>query len=362
MEGRAWGLQDGQLGGGDRGAGPAAGDRALGGAAAARAVVDVPDQLAAQGRAEDQPAVAGEVGHARTAARVDHGEGRARALDLAGGGGEELPRGGGLHAEDGGDLVDGQVVADGEFQGLALLGGGTGGLGPGQQGEFTAPPLLDLGGGGPGRRVRDRCPGALAESAPDALAGSESGSGSRRGRLPAAPARSGTARSRPGTARRGSGAARRVGGLTFLLGLGQLPQARPAGQGVQPGPAVGGGRRGPVAAPLGQGEGVTEGGGGRVVVAQDRQTVGEQAVQVRLVARRRLLGDGARGGAIARLRRLSCLTGVTPCCTGLRGLVVRPMRARRAGRGLRTAAHHPCDRRRPWSAPSGTLSTFNPYG
>ncbi|GGY94741.1 hypothetical protein GCM10010300_43330 [Streptomyces olivaceoviridis] len=88
------------------------------------------------------------MGDAGATARLDHGEGRARALDLAGGGGEQFPRGGGRHAEDGGDLVGGEVVTDGEFEGLALLGRGAGGLRPGQQREFTAPLLLDLRGEG----------------------------------------------------------------------------------------------------------------------------------------------------------------------------------------------------------------------
>ncbi len=295
MEGRARGLQDGQLGRGDRVAGPAAGDGTLGGAAAARTVVDVPDQFPAQGRAQDQAAVPGEVGHARTAAGLDDGEGRAGALDLAGGRGEQFARDGGFPAEDGGDLVRGQVVTDGEFEGLALLRGGAGRLRPGQQGQFAAPLFPDLRGDG-------RLGGRVC----------------------------------------GSGSAGRVGGLTFLLGLGQLAQARPAGQGVQPGPAVGG-LRGPLAAPLGQGQDVAQGGGGRVVVAQHRQTVGEQSVQVRLVAPRRPLGEGARGGTITRL-------------------AVHAVRSGAAGGGLWAAARHPCDRRRPWSARSRTLSSFNPHG
>jgi hypothetical protein len=41
---------------------------------------------------------------------------------------------------------------------------------------------------------------------------------------------------------------------------------------------------------------------------------------------------------------------------------VRPVCASGAGRGLRTAAHHPCDRRGQVVAPSSCLRSFNPYG
>ncbi|SFY52750.1 hypothetical protein STEPF1_06023 [Streptomyces sp. F-1] len=336
-EGRAGRLQDRQLGGGDRGAGPAAGGRALGGAAAARAVVDVPDQFAAQRRGEDQPVVPGEVRDARAAAGLHHGERGAGALDLAGGRGEQIAGGGRCHAEDGGDLAGGEVVADGEFQGLALLGGGAGRLRPGEQGQIPAPLFLERRGeGGSGRLLSGR------------------------------PA----------------GAARRVRGVPPLFGLGQLAQARPAGQRVQPGPAVVVGGGDAVRAPLGQREGVAQGGGGRVVVAQDGQAVGEQAVQVRLVACRRAAGDGARGGPVARLTRpagigrpmsvtsVVCLArlGRLRTVAGFTRLArlsrpaVRPVRAGGAGGGLRAAAHHPCDRRPRRSVPSGALSCFNPYG
>ncbi|CAM5627477.1 DNA repair protein RadA OS=Streptomyces violarus OX=67380 GN=radA PE=3 SV=1 [Streptomyces violarus] len=68
--------------------GAAAGDGALGGAAAARAVVDVPDEFAAQGRAQHGPVVADEVRDARTRPGLGHGQGRTRAFHLAGGGGD----------------------------------------------------------------------------------------------------------------------------------------------------------------------------------------------------------------------------------------------------------------------------------
>lgn len=82
----------------------------------------MPDEFAAQGGAQDELVVAGEAGDARAGAGLHHGEGRAGALDLAGGAGEQLTRLGEVHAEDGGDLVGGELVAHGEFERLALLG------------------------------------------------------------------------------------------------------------------------------------------------------------------------------------------------------------------------------------------------
>lgn len=79
-------------------------------------------EFPAQGRAEHELAVAGEPGHARAVAGLDDGEGRAGALDLAGGGGEQFAGAGEVHAEDGGDLVGGEVMTYGEFERLALLG------------------------------------------------------------------------------------------------------------------------------------------------------------------------------------------------------------------------------------------------
>lgn len=79
-------------------------------------------EFAAQGGAEHELVVAGEPRHARTVTGLDDGEGRAGALDLAGGGGEQFAGAGEVHAEDGGDLVGGEVVAYGEFERLALLG------------------------------------------------------------------------------------------------------------------------------------------------------------------------------------------------------------------------------------------------
>ncbi|WP_347581475.1 hypothetical protein [Streptomyces sp. B8F3] len=98
----------------------------------------MPDQLAAQGGAEEEPAVAGEPGDGGAAVLVDHGERGAGPFDLRGGGGEQHAGGVGVVAEHGGDFVGGQPVAYGQLQRLALLGRRAGGLGPGERGQFTA--------------------------------------------------------------------------------------------------------------------------------------------------------------------------------------------------------------------------------
>ncbi len=265
-------------------------DRALGGTAAARAVVDVPDQLAAQGRAQYVLVVAGEAGDARAAAGLDDRERGAGALDLAGGGGEQFTGGGQIHAEDGGDLVGGEVVAHGEFEGLALLRGGAGGLRPGEEGEFAAVALLCF---------------VVAIASVGAVAYVVRG-GRRQGR---------------GLLPDSVGTARRVAARTFLLGLGQLAQAGPAGQRVHPRPAVprrlpGRGGRGARRAP-GRHPGLRSRRRGR----RARTGSTEQAVQIRVVARGRPLRQRARRGAVTRFP-------------------VRPVCAGRAGRGLRTAPHH----------------------
>lgn len=310
VQGRARGLDDGELGGRDGGAGPGAGRGALGGAAAARTVVDVPDQFPAQGGAQDELVVAGEAADARTGAGLHDGEGGAGAFDLAGGGGEQFARLDEVQAENGGDLGGGELVAHGEFERLALLGGGAGRLRPGQQGEFVPTPVLRL--------LGDR--GALGLGRMPAggfLVPLEEGLVALGGRTPAGG----------------------VGRLAPAPGLGELAQTGPAGEGVQPGPAVVRGHRATLTTALGQREGVPEGGGGLVVVAQHGQAVGEKAVQVGLVARGRALSQGAgvrttgRGHPLARI-------SVRPVCTG------------RVRGGLRTAAHHPCDRRCPGVAPS----------
>ncbi|CAM5725434.1 hypothetical protein SBADM41S_10450 [Streptomyces badius] len=68
-----------------------AGVRPFGGAAAAGAVVDVPDELAAQGGGEQHLVVAGEPGDGGAVAAL-HGEGRAGPLHLAGRGGRSSRR------------------------------------------------------------------------------------------------------------------------------------------------------------------------------------------------------------------------------------------------------------------------------
>lgn len=316
VEGGARGFEYGERGGRDAGAGPGAGDRALGGTAAARAVVDVPDQFAAQGRAEDQPVVAGEPGDARAGAGLDDGEGRAGALDLAGGGTEELAGGEQVHAEDGGDLPDGELVPYGQFERLALLGCGPGGLRPGEQGEFaTATVFFGV------RRAR------ATTFLPDGLGLSGPAAGPPVVTLPVVAL-----------------VALLVVALPVLVrGLGELAQTGPAGEGVQPGPALVGGLHAARTAALGEREGVTEGGDRRVVVAEHGQAVREQAVQIRLVA---------RGRALRRRtdrRPVGCGT-------------VRPARAGGVRGGFRTAAHHPRDRRRRAAAASPCMSAFNPYG
>ncbi len=294
VQGGARGLQDGERGGRDR-AGPGTGRGTFGGAAAARAVVDVPDEFAAQAGAQDQLAVAGEVGDARAGAGLDDGEGGAGAFDLTGGGREQLTRLGGVHAEDGGDLVGGELVADGEFERLPLLGGGAGGLRPGQQGEFALPLGPGLFGDGGGERL-GRAPVGGFLAAPVALVGRTAAGGVRR--------------------------------LVSAPGLGELAQAGPAGERVQPGPAVVLGLRGALAPAVGEREDVAERGGGRVVVAQHGQAVGEQAVQIGLVARGRALGHRAgrcatgQGHPLRAAPCARCAPVVCVVCVEVSGLLL----------------------------------------
>lgn len=296
----------------------------------------MPDQLPAQGGAEHELVVAGEAGDARAGAGLHDGERGTGAFDLAGGGAEQLTRGGEVHAEDGGHLVGGELMAHGEFERLALLGGGAGGLRPGQQGEFTPALRLGLfGDGGAQRLGRAPVGGVLVR------------------RLVSRPARR-LARGL-GVALVGTFVTRTPpdGGVCSLAPaprLGELAQTGPARQRVQPRPAVVRGLRGARAPALGQRENIPEGGGRRVVVAQDGQAVGEQAVQIGLVARGWALSHGGAGRrATGRGRPLARVSVRPVCAGGVRG-------------GLRTAAHHPCDRRRQSVAPSSPLSTFNPYG
>jgi hypothetical protein len=243
----------------------------------------MPDEFAAQRGTQDERLVTGDAGDARAGAALQDGQGRPGALHLAGGGGEQLPRGGRVHPQHVGDLGGGELVPHRQLQRLALLGRGAGGLRPGEPGQFTpAPPLLVLGeGGGPDGGLRGaRLVGPAAVC----------------GRAP------GGVRDRP-----------------LLPDLREPAQTGPPGQRVQPGPAAVGVVRAPAA--LGEREDVRQGRGRRVVVAQHGHAVGEQAVQVRLVVRRRALRHRPRGRPIARL-------------------AVHPVRAGGAGRGLRTDAHH----------------------
>lgn len=100
----------------------ALGARPFGGATAAGAVVDVPDEFAAQDGGEQDPVVAGEVGDGGTVAGLDDGEGGAGAFHLAGRGGEDLAGGRGFEAEDGGHGARGEAVAYGQFERFALFG------------------------------------------------------------------------------------------------------------------------------------------------------------------------------------------------------------------------------------------------
>lgn len=296
VQGRARGRREGQGGRGDRRAGPRAGGGALGGAAAAGAVVDVPDQFAAQGGAQQQLVVSGEAGDAGAGARLHDGEGGAGAFHLAGGGGEQLPGEPRFRAQRGGDLSGRQLMPYGQLQRLALLGRRAGGLRPGQERELAAALRLDLLGRGL-FDVRDF----------------------------------------------GVRPARGVRPLSAALRLRQGPQARPARERVQPRLTVALGFGTAGAAAFGERQGVAQRRDGVVVIAQDGQAVREQAVQIRLVARGRALGDGPR-------RRSPAPVAVRPVCAGgLRGR-------------FRPAGHHPCDRRRMVPHPSSPLGTFNPYG
>ncbi len=199
------------------------------------------------------------------------GEGGAGALHFAGGAGQQLPGGGLGGAEDGGEFGDAEAVADGEFEGLALLGCGPGGLRPGEAGQF---------GTAVGAHVKEPM-----------------------GARGAVGVRPGTRRTAaPGVLRRTPGGMRALPRTPLLP---QPAQAAPAGECVEPGPPV------PLVGtaagiPLGHGENVAEDVGRGVVVAQDRQAVREQTVQVGLVP---------EGG---RLLPLTGRAPVRPVCAGAR--------------------------------------------
>lgn len=281
MNGGARGGYEGERGGVDAaGAGPGArGAHAFGDAPTSGAVVDVTDELGSQGAGEQDVAVAlavvaGEPGDDGTVAGLDDGEGGPGALHLAGGSGEQLTGGGRGGAEDGGEFGDAEPVADGEFEGLALLGCGAGGFGPGEPGQLRT------------------AVGAHVKGPMGVLAGVGWHVITRITR------RTVTLNMRRRTPSR-------MRSLARAPLIGQPVQAAPAGECVQPGapvPLVGAA----TGVPLGHGEDVPEHVGRGVVVAQDRQAVREQAVQVGLVPeRRRLLGPVGR-------------VPVRPVCAGAR--------------------------------------------
>lgn len=253
-QGRRGGRCDGGAGPGARRSGP------LGDPAAARAVVHVPDEFAAERRGEQDPVVAGEPGDARAVAGLDDGEGRPGPLHLAGSGGQQLAGSRVLQAEHGGDFARAEAVAYREFQRLALLGGGAGGLGPGKSGEIAALPLGGLGsswllGRGRGLGLR-RAPGVCAGTQP--------------------------------------------------LPLGELAQTGPAREGVQPGPAALFARGAAAELAFRDGEHLAEYGGGLRVVAQNGEAVGEKTVQICLVTDRRPLFRRVGGAPV----RPVCAGGV----------------------------------------------------
>ena len=111
---------------------------------------------------------------------------------------------------------------------------------------------------------------------------------------------------RVGEMRRGGGNGRRgfPRGCSALRGGG----GRPSGPGrtARPLQAAAAGRALLLTLPLGEDERFAEGAGGGVVLAQDGQAVGEQAVQIRLVARHALLGSPYVALVLLGLVRLSC--------------------------------------------------------
>ena len=183
MHGGAGRREDGQRGGGDRGAGPAAAATARSAARRQRGQSST-CRTSSRRRAALSSSWLSPVSRATVGQPpgLDDGERGAGALDLAGGGGQQFAGGGGLQAEHGGDLGGGELVADGQLQRLALLGGGAGGLRPGQQGEFAAPQLARLRGQ---RRVGRR----VAVGGPAGVRG-----GGRRGRPAPLPAGAGRGR------------------------------------------------------------------------------------------------------------------------------------------------------------------------
>jgi hypothetical protein len=239
----------------------------------------MPYELAAECRREQHVAVAREPRDGRAGGGLHDGQRGAGALHLARGRGEQLPRGGRLEGEDGRHTLGAELVPYGELEHLALLGRGARRFGPGQKGEF---PLVHVGrrtGGCPGfRGPQGRCGPAA------------------RGRLTVA--------------------APRVSPLTPPALLREPAEAGPARQRVQPRLALPLRGRGPAVVPLGEGQDVTQHVHRRVVVTQHGEAVGEQAVQIGLVARGRARWRRT-GRTVGRVVRAACVHG-----------------------GLGTAAHH----------------------
>ena len=179
-----------------RRAGPRPGGHGtLGGTPAQRAVVDVPDELVAQRRAEQDLGVPGESGDARCSARCRRRRARSgcvrprRRRGPAARGPPPCSR-----PRTAATSCGGELVAYRQLQRLALLGRGAGGLRPGQGGEF-------------GRR---RCSATAAGGArPRAGAGCRRRAGA--GRTSGRARRARGARSRRGRAA-GSAGARRARG------------------------------------------------------------------------------------------------------------------------------------------------------
>lgn len=270
QDGGRSGCQRGRAGpGGPRGRGRTGpGPRrlgALGGAAAARAVVHVPHQFAPERGREQHLVVAGEPGDGGTVARLHDGERGPGALDLAGGGVEQFAGRQRLHGQDGGDIARAEPVAYGQFERFALLGRRTGGLGPGQHGEFTPSAGGDL-----RRDIAPRTDSGL------------------RARLAA-----------PGVRPRAAAAP-----------LAEPAQTGPPGERVQPGPALAVARRATPVLALGDGQDLAQHLGRGVVVAQHGQAVGEQPVQIRLVPHGRPVRPRLRSGRA---------TGRTVCAGGVGG-------------------------------------------
>ncbi|BCK69433.1 hypothetical protein Srufu_033860 [Streptomyces libani subsp. rufus] len=250
-------------------------------------------QLPAERRAQQHLGVSRQLRDLPAAAGLDDGQRRPGPFDLTGGGGQQRAGGDRVGTEHRGDLVGREVVAHRELQRLPLLGRGAGGLRPGQRGEFT-PAALGLAG-----RAGARFPGG----------------------------------------RRGA--------------FGEPAQTGPAGEGVEPGAVQRRVAGAAAAVPLGERERLAEHRGRGVVFAQHGQAVGEQPVQMGLVAVPAPVrgARGVRAGPLGRLGPVPAprVAARPVCAGGVRGV-------------LGPAAHHPGDGRRMMQPCLLALDTFNPYG